>query len=185
MKCGYSHLHQRRLVSSREDLSMPPALLEALLPAVASARKIDIGATLVCSVATLSHRAVCVLVSLTTTAAPDVLVCPLRPAERLCDLRPDEVSDLFVTAQRVAGAIGKHYGAPSLTLAVQDGPEAGQTVKHVHVHLLPRHAGDFSRNDDVYTELQHHDRVESEEEAPFRSLLDMEREAAELRTYFT
>ncbi|XP_078466879.1 bis(5'-adenosyl)-triphosphatase isoform X4 [Lampetra planeri] len=48
-----------------------------------------------------------------------VLVCPLRPAERLCDLRPDEVSDLFVTAQRVAGAIGKHYGAPSLTLAVQ------------------------------------------------------------------
>ncbi|XP_032822255.2 bis(5'-adenosyl)-triphosphatase isoform X1 [Petromyzon marinus] len=115
-----------------------------------------------------------------------VLVCPLRPAERLCDLRPDEVSDLFVTAQRVAGAIGKHYGAPSLTLAVQDGPEAGQTVKHVHVHLLPRHAGDFSRNDDVYVELQNHDRVESEEEAeaPFRSLPDMEREAAELRTYF-
>jgi diadenosine tetraphosphate (Ap4A) HIT family hydrolase len=35
----------------------------------------------------------------------------------------------------------------------QDGPAAGQTVPHVHVHVLPRRAGDFARNDDVYDEL--------------------------------
>ena len=32
----------------------------------------------------------------------------------------------------------------------QDGPEAGQTVPHVHVHVLPRRAGDFENNDEVY-----------------------------------
>ncbi|GAA6099972.1 bis(5'-adenosyl)-triphosphatase [Tachysurus ichikawai] len=59
----------------------------------------------------------------------DVLVCPLRPVERFRDLRPDEVADLFCTAQRVANAVEKHFSASSLTIAIQDGPEAGQTVK--------------------------------------------------------
>jgi diadenosine tetraphosphate (Ap4A) HIT family hydrolase len=35
-------------------------------------------------------------------------------------------------------------------LVVQDGPAAGQTVPHVHVHCLPRRPGDLKRNDDVY-----------------------------------
>lgn len=82
-----------------------------------------------------------------------VLVCPLRPVERFRDLRPEEVSDLFSTTQRVANLVEKHFQASSLTIAVQDGPEAGQTVKHVHVHVLPRKTGDFERNDNVYDEV--------------------------------
>ena len=27
---------------------------------------------------------------------------------------------------------------------------AGQTVPHVHIHVLPRRRGDFEKNDDVY-----------------------------------
>ncbi|XP_068883766.1 bis(5'-adenosyl)-triphosphatase isoform X5 [Aphelocoma coerulescens] len=81
-----------------------------------------------------------------------VLVCPLRPVERVHDLCPEEVADLFLTAQRVGNVVEKHFCGTSLTFSIQDGPEAGQTVKHVHVHVLPRRAGDFSRNDDVYEE---------------------------------
>ncbi|KAM6947881.1 bis(5'-adenosyl)-triphosphatase [Lycodopsis pacificus] len=83
---------------------------------------------------------------------PDVLVCPLRPVERVRDLQPDEVVDLFSTAQRVASLVEKHFNATSLTIAIQDGPEAGQTVKSVHVHVLPRKAGDFEGNDSIYDE---------------------------------
>jgi hypothetical protein len=32
----------------------------------------------------------------------------------------------------------------------QDGAQAGQTVPHVHVHILPRKGGDFENNDEVY-----------------------------------
>lgn len=32
----------------------------------------------------------------------------------------------------------------------QDGPHAGQTVPHVHIHVLPRRPGDFENNDEVY-----------------------------------
>lgn len=54
-----------------------------------------------------------------TDLLSDVLVCPLRPVERLRDLRPDEVADLFSTAQRVAALVEKHFNATSLTIAIQ------------------------------------------------------------------
>lgn len=46
--------------------------------------------------------------------------------------------------------------AGSFTVAVQDGPEAGQTVPHVHVHVIPRTSGDMgdgAATDDVYVRL--------------------------------
>ncbi|XP_072328473.1 bis(5'-adenosyl)-triphosphatase-like isoform X3 [Scyliorhinus torazame] len=66
----------------------------------------------------------------------------------------------------------------------QDGPEAGQTVKHVHIHILPRKKGDFSRNDDVYVELQKHDQETTEESHQWRTEEEMASEAADLRKYF-
>ncbi|KAM8925081.1 bis(5'-adenosyl)-triphosphatase isoform 1-T2 [Lycaon pictus] len=81
-----------------------------------------------------------------------VLVCPLRPVERFRDLHPDEVADLFQATQRVGMVVEKHFQGTSLTFSMQDGPEAGQTVKHVHVHVLPRKAGDFHKNDSIYDE---------------------------------
>uniref|UniRef100_A0A0D9RI13 Bis(5'-adenosyl)-triphosphatase n=1 Tax=Chlorocebus sabaeus TaxID=60711 RepID=A0A0D9RI13_CHLSB len=88
-----------------------------------------------------------------TDLATDVLVCPLRPVERFRDLRPDEVADLFQVTQRVGTVVEKHFHGTSLTFSMQDGPEAGQTVKHVHVHVLPRKAGDFHRNDSIYEKV--------------------------------
>lgn len=40
----------------------------------------------------------------------------------------------------------------SYTINIQDGKAAGQTVEHVHVHLLPRYQGDLERNDDIYAD---------------------------------
>lgn len=36
------------------------------------------------------------------------------------------------------------------SVVIQDGPQAGQTVPHVHIHVLPRKAGDFEKNDEIY-----------------------------------
>nr|CAB3246040.1 bis(5'-adenosyl)-triphosphatase-like [Phallusia mammillata] len=111
-----------------------------------------------------------------------VLVCSLRPAERFKDLKSDEVADLFQCAQRVSTAVEKLYDATSVTLAVQDGPEAGQTIRHVHVHVIPRKAGDFFMNDDIYVELQKHDKPDADGTVKgLRSVRDMEEEAAKLR----
>ncbi|XP_045688258.1 bis(5'-adenosyl)-triphosphatase isoform X1 [Phyllostomus hastatus] len=114
----------------------------------------------------------------------DVLVCPLRPVERFRDLHPDEVADLFQATQKVGTVVEKHFQGTSLTFSMQDGPEAGQTVKHVHIHVLPRKAGDFHRNDSIYDELQKHDKEEEDSPALWRSEEEMAAEAAALRVYF-
>lgn len=69
--------------------------------------------------------------------------------------RVEETRPVFIfvprqTAQRVGKTVQAHFGGAALTLTIQDGPEAGQTVPHVHVHVLPRRAGDFEPNDKVY-----------------------------------
>ncbi|XP_023649774.2 bis(5'-adenosyl)-triphosphatase isoform X2 [Paramormyrops kingsleyae] len=112
-----------------------------------------------------------------------VLVCPVRVVERFRDLRPEEVADLFKTVQRVADVVEQHFQATSLTIAIQDGPEAGQTVKHVHVHVLPRRTGDFQRNDSIYDELQKHDREDQETPDKWRTEEEMETEASYLRKH--
>jgi bis(5'-adenosyl)-triphosphatase len=40
----------------------------------------------------------------------------------------EEASDLFSSAHRIAGRLEKEYDATSLTIAIQDGKDAGQTV---------------------------------------------------------
>lgn len=67
-----------------------------------------------------------------------MLISPKRVLRRFADLSPDEVADMWTLAQQVGSAVEGHYKAGSLTLAIQDGPLAGQTVPHVHIHVLPR-----------------------------------------------
>ena len=83
-----------------------------------------------------------------------VLIAPKRVAPRLADLTPAELSDLWALAVRVGTVVQTVHTAPALQFAVQDGPGAGQTVPHAHVHVMPRKAGDFERNDDVYPALE-------------------------------
>jgi diadenosine tetraphosphate (Ap4A) HIT family hydrolase len=40
--------------------------------------------------------------------------------------------------------------APDYFCTYQDGPQAGQTVAHVHIHVIPRKKGDFENNDEIY-----------------------------------
>ncbi|KAL5720743.1 bis(5'-adenosyl)-triphosphatase [Ranunculus cassubicifolius] len=96
-----------------------------------------------------------------------VLVCPKREVKRFVDLTADETSDLWMTAQKVGGRLENYHKASSLTLTIQDGPQAGQTVPHVHIHIIPRKGGDFKNNDEIYDVLD-------EKEAELKQALDLD-----------
>ncbi|XP_011625184.1 bifunctional bis(5'-adenosyl)-triphosphatase/adenylylsulfatase FHIT isoform X6 [Amborella trichopoda] len=90
------------------------------------------------------------LVNIRPVVPGHVLVCPKRVVKRFVDLSVEETSDLWLAAKQIGAKLENHFGASSLTFVIQDGPEAGQTVPHVHVHILPRQSGDFEKNDEIY-----------------------------------
>jgi len=106
-----------------------------------------------------------------------VLAVPRRSVARLEELEDKEVTDLFLLVQRVDVFLQRHYGVDSTTISIQNGAGAGQTIPHLHVHILPRRPGDFSQNDDVYTRLADHDK----KEGGWRGEDAMTLEAAEFR----
>jgi histidine triad (HIT) family protein len=69
------------------------------------------------------------------------LVIPRAAAESLYDLRRDDYAALARTTQHVALAVKKAIGAPGLMIAQLNGTEAGQTVFHIHNHIIPRWNG--------------------------------------------
>lgn len=118
-----------------------------------------------------------------------VLVCPRREVKRFVDLTSDETSDLWLTAQKVGSVLEQHHKASSLTLAIQDGPQAGQTVPHVHIHILPRKGDDFEKNDEIYDALDVKEKelkqkLDLDKERKDRSFEEMTQEAEEYRKLF-
>ncbi|MCP9266032.1 Nitrilase and fragile histidine triad fusion protein NitFhit [Dirofilaria immitis] len=104
-----------------------------------------------------------------------VLICPIRNVKRLTGLNHAETSDLFITAKRIQAMLEDYYKTTSSTVCVQDGPEAGQTVSHLHVHILPRKKDDLGDDpDNVYRELAEHDKTK---EKQFREKEEMKNEA--------
>lgn len=45
------------------------------------------------------------------------------------------------TVQAVSAAVKRAFDAPGIMIAQLNGPTAGQTVFHLHFHILPRHDG--------------------------------------------
>lgn len=70
-----------------------------------------------------------------------VLVIPKEPAESVLDLSADGAAAMMATTQRVAKAVKKGLNAPGIMLAMLNGAPAGQSVFHVHFHIIPRSAG--------------------------------------------
>ena len=69
------------------------------------------------------------------------LVIPREPAETLLDLSPHSAGALIVTTQKIARAVKKAFDAPGVMLVQLNGAAAGQSVPHVHFHVLPRYEG--------------------------------------------
>ncbi|PAA80395.1 hypothetical protein BOX15_Mlig027646g3, partial [Macrostomum lignano] len=108
------------------------------------------------------------------------LVCPRRSVAMLSELTPLERADLFGLAELVAFRLRQLAGTESCSFSLQDGPLAGQSVPHVHIHVLPRLPGDFQPNDSVYTALE----AEPKPERPNRSAEEMAKETAQFRALF-
>lgn len=67
-----------------------------------------------------------------------MLVVPNRHVVSFFDLSEPELLDLY----RAARIVRRELGVADWTLGVNDGPAAGRTIDHLHLHMIPRRPGD-------------------------------------------
>lgn len=70
------------------------------------------------------------------------LVVPKRHVSSFFELSEDERTDLFRLADKVKTIIDRRFHPDGYNLGINVGEAAGQSVFHVHLHLIPRYSGD-------------------------------------------
>ena len=69
------------------------------------------------------------------------LVVPREAAEGFFDISPAALSHTIGTTQLVARAVKTAFDAKGLMIVQLNGREAGQSVFHLHFHIIPRNRG--------------------------------------------
>ncbi len=85
-----------------------------------------------------------------------VLILPKEPAIEIFELSVESAAACIRTAHKVATAVKAALNPPGMMIAQLNGSAAGQTVPHVHFHVIPRHGGEALRlHAAVPAELDH------------------------------
>jgi ATP adenylyltransferase len=68
-----------------------------------------------------------------------LLIFPLRHVEDIRDLSRDERGSLDAAADRALNILDSLYAPSGYNLGFNMGLEAGASIKHLHMHLIPRY----------------------------------------------
>jgi diadenosine tetraphosphate (Ap4A) HIT family hydrolase len=79
----------------------------------------------------------------TTPLTPGhTLVVPHRHLTELRELDQDELTDLWLLGVALCQNLEHQHGAEAFNLCINAGRAAGQTIEHLHLHVIPRYQGD-------------------------------------------
>jgi histidine triad (HIT) family protein len=70
-----------------------------------------------------------------------LLVVPKAPSRNLLDAKPETLASLMPVVQLVARAVTETFNADGVTILQFNEPAGGQTVIHLHIHVIPRFDG--------------------------------------------
>ena len=73
------------------------------------------------------------------------LILPKDHADNLFELPDDTAGKVLVLAKKLATQMKEKLDCDGLNLVQNNGEEAGQTVKHFHMHMIPRYKNDGQR----------------------------------------
>ena len=82
------------------------------------------------------------------------LVIPKWHVPSLLELSDSEVSEMVRFSRLVVSNLTRVFRSTGFNWTIQEGASAGQTVPHLHLHLIPRADGDLPEPGDWYPRLQ-------------------------------
>jgi len=71
------------------------------------------------------------------------LILPKRHIASIFEATKDEVAALWDALQRARTQLLKEFSPDGFNIGINDGLAAGQTILHLHIHLIPRYKGDM------------------------------------------
>ncbi|WP_421723551.1 HIT family protein [Bauldia sp.] len=74
-------------------------------------------------------------------ATGHTLVIPKAASRNLLDADPEILGPVMQTVQQIAKAVKTAFDADGVTVTQFNEPAAGQSVFHLHVHVIPRFEG--------------------------------------------
>ena len=70
------------------------------------------------------------------------LIIPKRHVQSFFELKAIEKAAILQALDEAKEAMDKEFSPDGYNIGINDGEAAGQTVMHLHVHLIPRYKGD-------------------------------------------
>lgn len=71
-----------------------------------------------------------------------VIILPKKHAANIFELDDESAQKIFPVAKKIASALMKTYSCDGVNILQNNGEAAGQTVFHLHVHVIPRYKDD-------------------------------------------
>lgn len=82
------------------------------------------------------------------------LIVPKAHKRGVLDLDDAEACEMSVFAKKVTGFLQAAFKSDGINWTIQDGASAGQSVSHLHLHLIPRSEGDLPHPGEWYPLLK-------------------------------
>jgi len=86
-----------------------------------------------------------------------VLVIPRAHHTSLLSLTEKELMAFFATSRKVLRIVLKAFGTDAFDWSIQEKPEAGQTLEHLHLHIVPRKRNDLPEAGEWYPLVHRND----------------------------
>ncbi|ADG81319.1 HIT family protein [Thermincola potens] len=72
-----------------------------------------------------------------------LLIIPKRHFSNYFDATPEEVHSLWALVEEGKSYLDTNFQPDGYNIGINVGTAAGQTVMHLHIHLIPRYRGDI------------------------------------------
>lgn len=82
------------------------------------------------------------------------MIIPVKHIESIMELSEEELSKMVLFSRRIIKVLQKVFHTPFFNWTIQEGEPAGQSIPHLHMHLVPRTTGDFPEPGDWYPQLE-------------------------------
>lgn len=87
-----------------------------------------------------------VILDLSPISEGHALIIPKKHCKNLFELDDDIAQRALLVAKKVGKLMLEAYGCKGLNLLQNNGEEAGQTVMHFHIHMIPRYEGEDGKS---------------------------------------